>query len=107
MTGTFAKPRSTALDDIEGQQLVLDVEGTRVFLSKKETGKRSQLWRQTANGMLQHEGSSPPQDPRNMGGINKNTLVLDIGGIYILASKSLSLLKRKLPFFLLAKKVFE
>ena len=82
------------MDDIEGQQLVLDVEGTRVFLSKKEAGKRSQLWRQTANGMLQHEGSSPPRDPRSQisvaadgggkgrggTGISKNTLVLDIAG---------------------------
>ena len=30
------------VDDVEEQQLVLDVEGTRVYLAKKETGKRSQ-----------------------------------------------------------------
>ena len=39
--------------------LVLDVDGTRVILSRKEAGKRSQLWRMTPTGMLQHEGSSP------------------------------------------------
>jgi len=41
---------------------VLDVpEGSRVVLSKKSGAKRSQLWRMTSTGMLQHEGSSPPQ----------------------------------------------
>ena len=43
--------------------MAADVEGTRVFLAPKEAGKRSQLWRMTSGGMLQHEGSSPPQDP--------------------------------------------
>lgn len=49
---------------IDCQQLVLDVpEGTRVKLGRKEAGRRSQLWRMTSTGMLQHEGSSPPYDP--------------------------------------------
>lgn len=48
------------------QELVLDVpEGTRVVLNPKQAGKRSQLWRMTGSGMLQHEGSSPPRDPTN------------------------------------------
>lgn len=52
--------------DPNNEELVLDVpEGTRVVLSGKETGKRSQLWRMTGSGMLQHEGSSPPRDPSN------------------------------------------
>ena len=52
--------------DPHNEELVLDVpEGTRVVLSSKETGKRSQLWRMTGSGMLQHEGSSPPRDPSN------------------------------------------
>ena len=52
--------------DSQNQELVLDVpEGTRVVLNRKETGKRSQLWRMTGSGMLQHEGSSPPRDPAN------------------------------------------
>jgi vacuolar protein sorting-associated protein 13D len=52
MNGTFGGSSSSSggngsekksfVDDVEGQQLVLDVEGTKVFLSKKETGKRSQ-----------------------------------------------------------------
>ena len=49
---------------LECQQLVLDVpEGTMVKLSRKENGRRSQLWRMTSTGRLQHEGSSPPHDP--------------------------------------------
>ncbi|XP_047493790.1 vacuolar protein sorting-associated protein 13D-like isoform X6 [Penaeus chinensis] len=49
--------------DVECQQLVLDVpEGTRVKLARKEVS-RTQLWRMTSTGMLQHEGSSPPHDP--------------------------------------------
>jgi vacuolar protein sorting-associated protein 13D len=52
--------------DPNNVELVLDVpEGTRVVLGGKETGKRSQLWRMTGSGMLQHEGSSPPRDPSN------------------------------------------
>ncbi len=40
MTETFNKA--------EDQELVLDVDGTKVFLARKETGKRSQLWRMTS-----------------------------------------------------------
>lgn len=51
--------------DISCQQLVLDVpEGSeRVILSRKQQGARSQLWRMTVDGQLQHEGSSPPCAP--------------------------------------------
>jgi hypothetical protein len=38
---------------LDQQQLVLDVEGTRVFLAPKEPGKRNQLWRMTSSGMIQ------------------------------------------------------
>ena len=54
MTGTFAGAaavpgeKRSFVDDVEDQQLVLDVEGTRVFLAKKETGKRSQGGNSTA-----------------------------------------------------------
>ena len=52
--------------DPHNEELVLDVpEGTRVVLNSRETGKRSQLWKMTCSGMLQHEGSSPPRDPSN------------------------------------------
>ena len=95
LTGTFQKSggnAAAAATEVEGQQLVLDVEGTRVFLSRKSAGKRSQLWRMTSTGMLQHEGSSAPQDPlhplqtgvRSLGiatdSAMKNSLVLDIAG---------------------------
>ena len=59
LTGTFTAATSAAsavpagekrsfVDDVEDQQLVLDVEGTRVLLAKKETGKRSQGGNSTA-----------------------------------------------------------
>ncbi|KAK3881484.1 hypothetical protein Pcinc_014068 [Petrolisthes cinctipes] len=67
---------------IDCQQLVLDVpEGTRVRLGRKEAGRRSQLWRMTTTGMLQHEGSSPPHDPTSKKPQKRsNILVLDIAG---------------------------
>ncbi|XP_076064677.1 vacuolar protein sorting 13D isoform X4 [Oratosquilla oratoria] len=88
-TGTFKKvcvedtEEDVTFDPtaIECQQLVLDVpEGTRVRLARKELGRRSQLWRMTSTGMLQHEGSSPPQDPTKKKQNNANILVLDIAG---------------------------
>ena len=44
-----------------------------------------QLWRMTPGGMIQHEGSSPPQDPKKTNGGSGvdtvvNGLVLDIAG---------------------------
>ncbi|XP_069683777.1 intermembrane lipid transfer protein Vps13D isoform X2 [Periplaneta americana] len=69
--------------DVESQQLVLDVpEGNRVILSRKEKGARSQLWRMTGDGQLQHEGSSPPRDPRSKHSTQNDDriLVLDIAG---------------------------
>ncbi len=52
--------------DVQQQQLVLDVlpNSDRVVLNRKEIGKRSQFWRMTSSGELQHEGSSPPLDPK-------------------------------------------
>ena len=62
------------------EELVLDVpEGSRVVLGKKSAAKRSQLWRMTSTGLLQHEGSSPPQDPRKPVP-QSHILVLDIAG---------------------------
>lgn len=77
--------------DVESQQLVLDVPpgSTRVILARKEQGARSQLWRMTGEGQLQHEGSSPPRDPHRsqmFGGMSSSSahsdkiLVLDIAG---------------------------
>ena len=69
---------------------------TTLFLGPKEAGKRSQLWRMTSGGMLQHEGSSPPQDP----GASKDQmipsgLVLDIAGPAVQPHTYVPLMLRK------------
>ncbi|XP_034247458.1 vacuolar protein sorting-associated protein 13D isoform X2 [Thrips palmi] len=90
-TGTFKNVSDGPFDplDVEGQQLVLDVPpgGTRVVLARKEQGARSQLWRMTGEGQLQHEGSSPPRDPHRSHSFGSSStsssdkiLVLDIAG---------------------------
>ena len=99
LTVTFATdcPLSTA-DALQcaSQELVLDVpEGTRVVLSPKEAGKRSQLWRMTGSGMLQHEGSSPPRDPANPNVDPSRVLVLDIAGPALQPSEYVHLMLRK------------
>ncbi|XP_028134062.1 intermembrane lipid transfer protein Vps13D [Diabrotica virgifera virgifera] len=79
-TGTFKKSRGVydPNPDMESQELVLSVgKNTRVLLSSKMASDRSQLWRMTSEGYLEHEGSSPPLHPgqtRNQDSI----LVLDI-----------------------------
>lgn len=81
------------------QDLVLDVpEGTtKIILNRKEQGKRSQLWRMGSTGLLHHEGSSPPQDPRRK--VNpkdlERTLVLDIAGLSPLPGIFVPLMLRK------------
>jgi vacuolar protein sorting-associated protein 13D len=66
MTWTFPSDmQDISRIELQCQQLVLDVpEGQRVVLRKKEQGCRSQLWRLTPEGHLQHEGSGPPRDPK-------------------------------------------
>ncbi|XP_054162795.1 intermembrane lipid transfer protein VPS13D-like [Oppia nitens] len=71
--------------DDNNHQLVFDVmDGTnRVYLARKERGKRSQLWRLDKSKRLIHEGSSPPIDPNDpkktsLYKTNRNELVLDI-----------------------------
>lgn len=63
--------------DVRGQQLVLEVlpGSSSVSLARKEHGSRSQLWRMSGDGRLQHEGSSPPRDQSG------SVLVLDIAGL--------------------------
>ncbi|GLH07616.1 Vacuolar protein sorting-associated protein 13D [Gryllus bimaculatus] len=89
LTGTFGKGNGSCdtarMDplDVQSQQLVLEVPhgSTRVVLARKEQGKRSQLWRMTGDGHLQHEGSSPPRDPRARIPTHSDySLVLDIAG---------------------------
>ncbi|KAF7280409.1 hypothetical protein GWI33_006075 [Rhynchophorus ferrugineus] len=64
--------------DVESQELVLDVvKNNRVILARKIPGQRSQLWKCTSEGYLQHEGSIPPTHPSSP--VSKtNVLVLDI-----------------------------
>ncbi|EFN79344.1 Vacuolar protein sorting-associated protein 13D [Harpegnathos saltator] len=65
--------------DVETQRLVLEAgPGGWVALRRKQYGARSQLWRMTGDGQLQHEGSSPPRDKHYK---DVNTIyVLDIAG---------------------------
>jgi vacuolar protein sorting-associated protein 13D len=100
MTETFRVGASPS--SVYGQHLVLDVEGTRIHLAPKEAGKRSQLWRMTSNGMLQHEGSCPPQDPSRGAAsrdaqqeLLKNSLVLDIAGPAVQPNSYVPLMLRK------------
>ncbi|CAK9827070.1 Intermembrane lipid transfer protein Vps13D [Anthophora retusa] len=65
--------------DVETQRLVLEAgPGGWVALRRKQYGARSQLWRMTADGQLQHEGSSPPRDKHSK--TPETVLVLDIAG---------------------------
>ncbi|XP_076758070.1 vacuolar protein sorting 13D isoform X2 [Xylocopa sonorina] len=65
--------------DVETQRLVLEAgPGNWVALRRKQYGARCQLWRMTADGQLQHEGSSPPRDKHSKA--PETVLVLDIAG---------------------------
>ncbi|XP_043601959.1 vacuolar protein sorting-associated protein 13D isoform X2 [Bombus pyrosoma] len=65
--------------DVETQRLVLEAgPGGWVALRRKQYGARSQLWRMTGDGQLQHEGSSPPRDKHSRA--PETVLVLDIAG---------------------------
>ncbi|KAK9889536.1 hypothetical protein WA026_006891 [Henosepilachna vigintioctopunctata] len=76
--GTFKNDVLNPLD-VENQELVLDVVNeTQVVLARKRQGQRSQLWRMTSTGHLQHEGSSPPYHPNQPR--SEHVLVLDIEG---------------------------
>ncbi|KAK4875461.1 hypothetical protein RN001_011883 [Aquatica leii] len=79
-TGTFKNGEDNRDPlDVESQQLVLDViHNTQIVLARKQPGQRSQLWRMTTTGQLQHEGSSPPSHPQQPR--TENILVLDIEG---------------------------
>uniref|UniRef100_A0A8D8VB54 Vacuolar protein sorting-associated protein 13D n=1 Tax=Cacopsylla melanoneura TaxID=428564 RepID=A0A8D8VB54_9HEMI len=80
-SGTFSNVDSDSYDplDVQTQQLVLDVVDSsgQVLLNRKEPGKRSQLWRMSTEGQLQHEGSSPPRDRKTS---SSKIMVLDISG---------------------------
>ncbi|XP_030623060.1 vacuolar protein sorting-associated protein 13D [Chanos chanos] len=80
-------------------ELVLDVETKtqRVILKKKEPGKRSQLWRMTGQGMLCHEGSSPPQSKPAQPRPLSSSLVLDIAGLAAVTDNSYEPLMLRRP----------
>ncbi|XP_066528182.1 intermembrane lipid transfer protein VPS13D isoform X2 [Hoplias malabaricus] len=80
-------------------ELVLDVEPKtqRVILKKKEPGKRSQLWRMTGQGMLCHEGSSPPQSKPAQPRPLDSSLVLDIAGLAAVTDNSYEPLMLRRP----------
>ncbi|XP_048240313.1 vacuolar protein sorting-associated protein 13D-like isoform X2 [Haliotis rufescens] len=63
--------------------LVIDcVHNNNLVFKRQENGKRSQLWRMTSSGMLEHEGSMPPRDPQKKSTTKPSPgLVLDIGDI--------------------------
>ncbi|XP_071113916.1 intermembrane lipid transfer protein VPS13D-like [Haliotis cracherodii] len=63
--------------------LVIDcVHNNNLVFKRQENGKRSQLWRMTSSGMLEHEGSMPPRDPQKKSTTTPSPgLVLDIGDI--------------------------
>ncbi|KFM78297.1 Vacuolar protein sorting-associated protein 13D, partial [Stegodyphus mimosarum] len=83
-TGTFLDDAAVSPPHpLTGKEYVLDVAyGNKVVINKREAGKRSQLWRMTSVGMLQHEGSSPPRDPHKPNSSNNSrTMVLDIAAL--------------------------
>ncbi|KAK3098591.1 hypothetical protein FSP39_021054 [Pinctada imbricata] len=77
------------------QNLVLEVvESNYLKFMPKEKGKRSQLWRMTSQGMLEHEGSMAPRDPHR-GASSTRSLVLDIDDIALQPDKIVPLTLRK------------
>ncbi|CAE1274656.1 VPS13D [Acanthosepion pharaonis] len=76
------------------EELVLDAISSRIVFKRKELGKRSQLWRMTGEGMLENEGSAPPQEP---GKVTRNVLglVLDTSDIAPQPGKCVPLILRK------------
>ncbi|KAK3518898.1 hypothetical protein QTP70_014935, partial [Hemibagrus guttatus] len=85
--------------DASCAELVLDVETKtqRVILKKKEPGKRSQLWRMSEEGMLCHEGSSPPQSKPAQPRPLDCSMVLDIAGLAAVTDNSYEPLMLKRP----------
>ena len=61
----------------------------------QEKSKRNQLWRMTGSGMLEHEGSMPPRDPRNPTATSEPGLVLDIADLAPRPGQCVPLILRK------------
>ncbi|XP_028966611.1 vacuolar protein sorting-associated protein 13D [Galendromus occidentalis] len=67
-SGTFLEPKPAvpqkSARNVKSEELVLDVlPENRIVINRKDVGSRNQLWRMTAEQMLQHEGSSTPLAP--------------------------------------------
>ncbi|XP_054721064.1 intermembrane lipid transfer protein VPS13D-like [Uloborus diversus] len=98
-TGTFESNDflTEPTHNLSKKEYVLDVPfGSKVVINKREAGKRSQLWRMTSTGMLQHEGSSPPRDPHKPNASNESKmLVLDIAALGAQPGEFIPLMLRK------------
>ncbi|XP_074642818.1 intermembrane lipid transfer protein VPS13D-like [Tubulanus polymorphus] len=84
---------------VAAQELVLDVVAQNlIVLKRKEPGRRSQLWRMTSTGRLQHEGSAVPRYPHKKASVPDTTqsLVLDIADIAPRPGAPVRLMLRKL-----------
>ena len=71
---------SSASSLMDNNELVLTVVNkNKITIKRKECSNRSQLWRMTAEGLLVHEGSSPPNEFNVNAALNiANRYVLDI-----------------------------
>ncbi|XP_025097802.1 vacuolar protein sorting-associated protein 13D-like isoform X4 [Pomacea canaliculata] len=78
------------------RELVLDcVHGNNIVFKRKENGKRSQLWRMTSSGMLEHEGSVSPREPSKPQSSAPQGPVLDISDIAPQPGRSVPLMLKK------------
>ncbi|XP_053397930.1 intermembrane lipid transfer protein VPS13D-like [Mercenaria mercenaria] len=88
--------RGNEYSDVKYTDLVLDCEHNYVKFRKKEAGKRSQLWRMTSSGMLEHEGTGQPMDPSKASGSRPGQrFVLDIADIAYQPGKPVALALKK------------
>ncbi|XP_055954862.1 intermembrane lipid transfer protein VPS13D-like [Patella vulgata] len=86
-THTFNRPVSS------DRELVLDsTTENHIIFKRKEKDKRSQMWRMTSDGMLEHYGSMPPSEPAKS---RPRGLVLDILDIAPQPTEIVPLILRK------------
>ncbi|KAL3882451.1 hypothetical protein ACJMK2_028789, partial [Sinanodonta woodiana] len=89
---TFQRDES----DLEMKQLVMEsTSGNYIVFKRKEMGNRNQLWRMTSSGMLEHEGSMPPSDPRKSTAYSQSRMVLDIADLALQPGKPVPLILKK------------
>ncbi|KAL4233287.1 Vacuolar protein sorting-associated protein 13D [Mactra antiquata] len=93
---TTTLTRGNSYSEGAHNDLVLDCEHNYVIFRKREAGKRSQLWRMTSSGMLEHEGTGQPLDPRKSGSERSGQrFVLDIADIALQPGKPVALALKK------------